>query len=72
MDNNRTSYRHATGGRAARKNTALLILAFGIGAAAGVMFGPNSSQKTREDPAHGLEQGAKKLERKVKEVVHPA
>ena len=71
MDNNRTYYSHEAEVRAARKNTALVVLALsvgaGIGAAAGLMFAPNTGQKTREDLTHSLEQGVKNLEDKVEE-----
>jgi len=67
MDKNRTYYSHHAEGRAARKHKALLVLAFGVGAAAGLMLAPNSGQKTREDLTHGFEQGVKKLEEKVEE-----
>ena len=71
MDNNRTYYSHDAEIRSARRNTALVVLALslgaGVGAAAGLMFAPNTGQKTREDLTHGLEQGVKKLEEKVEE-----
>lgn len=71
MDNNRVYYSHEAQVHAARKNTALVVLALsvgaGIGAAVGLMFAPNTGQRTREDLAHGLEQGVKNLEDKVDE-----
>lgn len=65
---NRTYYSHEAEVRAARKNAALIVLALSvgasIGAAAGLMFAPNSGHKTREDLTnsieHGLEQGIHK------------
>ena len=71
MDNNRVYYSHDAEVHAARKNAALVVLALsvgaGIGAAAGLMFAPNTGQKTREDLTHSLEQGVKNLEDKVEE-----
>jgi gas vesicle protein len=43
----------------------MLVLALG-GAAAGLMFAPNTGQKTREDLTHSLEQGVKNLEEGLK------
>lgn len=43
-----------------RKNSALVVLALGVGAAVALMFAPNSGKKTREDLTHGLEEGINK------------
>ncbi len=71
MDNNRTYYSHEAEVRAARRNTAFIVLALSVGAsvgaAAGLMFAPNSGQKTRDDLKNSLEQGVKKLEEKVEQ-----
>ena len=68
MDNNRTYYSHKAEVRSGRKNTALLVLALGVGAVVALLFTPNTGQKTRKDLTHGLEQGVKNLENKVEEV----
>jgi hypothetical protein len=56
----RTFYSHEAEVRSGRKNIALLVLALGVGAAAALLFAANTGQKTREDLAHGLEQGISK------------
>ena len=59
-NNNRTYYSNDAKTRSIRKNSALIVLALGIGAAIALMFAPNSGEKTREDLTHGLEQGVSK------------
>ena len=66
-NNNRTYYSHKAELRSGRKNAAMLVLALGVGAAAGLMFAPKTGHKTRQDLTHGLELGVKKLEEKVEE-----
>jgi gas vesicle protein len=74
--NNRTYYSHEAGERAARKNTALIVLALsigaGVGAAAGLMFAPNTGQKTRDDLTHGLEHNLEQGISKGHEMIDPA
>jgi gas vesicle protein len=71
--NNRTYYSHDAEERAARRNTALIVLALsvgaGVGAAAGLMFAPHSGKKTREDLTHGLEHSLEQGVNKGHEVV---
>ena len=59
-NNNRIYYSNNAKMHSIRKNSALIVLALGIGAAIALMFAPNSGEKTREDLAHGLEQGVNK------------
>jgi gas vesicle protein len=74
--NNRTYYSHESEERAARRNTALIVLALsvgaGVGAAAGLMFAPNTGQKTREDLTHGLEHSVEQGISKGHEMIDPA
>ncbi|MBZ0318816.1 MAG: YtxH domain-containing protein [Anaerolineae bacterium] len=75
MDNNRTYYSHKAEVRAARKNTALVVLAFsigaGLGAVAGLIFAPTSGQKTRDELASSLEHGLEQSVSKGHEMVDP-
>ena len=59
-NNNRIYYSNDAKMRSIRKNSALVVLALGVGAAIALMFAPNSGEKTREDLTHGLEQGVSK------------
>ena len=71
--NNRTYYSHEAEDRSTRRTTALIVLALsigaGVGAAAGLMFAPNTGQKTREDLTHGLEHSIEQGVNKGHEVV---
>ena len=74
-DKNRTYYNHEAALRAARTNTALVVLALGIGAgvgaAAGLMFAPSSGRKIRDDVTHGFEHGLEQGVNKGHEIVDP-
>ena len=54
---NRTFYSHESEVRSERKNAAMMVLALGVGAAMGLIFAPNTGQKTRENLTHSLEHG---------------
>ncbi len=75
MDTNRTYYSHEAEARTARKHTALIVFALGIGAglgaAAGLMLAPKSGQKTRENLTHGLEHGLEQGVNKGHEMIDP-
>ena len=75
MDNNRTYYSHDSEVRAARKNTALIVLALsvgaGIGAAAGLMFAPFSGHKMRDELTHDLEHSLEQGVSKGHEMIDP-
>lgn len=75
-NNNRTYYNHETAMRESRRNTALIVLALGIGAgvgaAAGLMFAPSSGQKIRDELTHGLEHSLEQGVSKGHEIVDPA
>jgi gas vesicle protein len=73
--NNRTYYSHEAEERAARRNSALIILALsigvGVGAAAGLMFAPNTGEKTRNDLTHSLGHTLEQSVSKGHEILDP-
>ena|SRR5579859_5212115 len=75
MHTNRTHYSNGATVDAARKNTALIVLAFGIGAgfgaAAGLLFAPISGHHMRENLTNGLEHGLERGVSKGHEMLDP-